>query len=103
MKLKLKLNPKIMLAKLLSLLKVFRRYSTFIFIVSFLVIYSFLVFRINILNRREPTDSAITAKLQSVQRPRIDQSVLNKIQALQDQNVQVQALFKQARDNPFSE
>ena len=89
--------------KLSTLLKTLKRYTTFSFVIGFLLIYAFLVLRINLLNRREPTDDAVTDKLQSVQRPKIDKDVLGKIQALEDQNVQVQSLFKQARDNPFSE
>ena len=65
--------------------------------------YSFIVLRINLLNRSEPTDDAVSEKLQSVQRPKIEPELLKKIQNLQDQNVEVQSLFKQARDNPFSE
>ncbi len=90
-------------AKLISILKVMQRYATFIFIVSFLMVYTFLVLRINLLNQREPSDDAVSEKLQSVQRPKIDKDVISKIQDLQDKNVEVQALFKQARDNPFSE
>lgn len=90
-------------AKLLPRLKGLKRYASFTVIISFLLVYAFLVLRINLLNRREPSDDAVTDKLQSVQRPKIDKDVLNKIQALEDQNVQVQTLFKQARDNPFSE
>src|SRR5690348_16241548 len=100
---KIKIDIKTLPTKILTKLSQLSRYKTFIFVLGFLIIYGFLVVRINILSRREPTEDAISQKLQSVQRPKIDQTALNKIQALQDQNVQVQALFKQARDNPFSE
>lgn len=77
--------------------------STFLYVLIVLVAYTFLVVRINILNRSEPTDEAVAEKLQSVQRPKLEPELLKKIQDLQDQNVEVQSLFKQARDNPFSE
>ena len=80
-----------------------RRYNVFLFIMGFLFIYGFLVLRINILMNSEPSDTAINANLQNVQRPKIDKTALDKIQNLQDQNVSVQSLFQQARDNPFSE
>jgi hypothetical protein len=96
-------NLKDITKKIRPLLSKLQRYATFIFIVSFLFIYTFLVIRINILNRQEPNDDAVSDKLKTVQRPKIDKDTLAKIQELQDQNVEVQALFKQARDNPFSE
>ncbi len=89
--------------KIMPTLRFLRRYAKFIFLITFLIIYTFLVLRINLLNRQEPSDSAVAEKLKVVQRPKIDQDILNKIQELQDQNVEVQTLFKQARDNPFSE
>ncbi len=89
--------------KILPILIRLKRSAVFIFIILFLLIFSFLVFRINLLMRSEPTDDSVTEKLKTVQRPRIDKTALDKIQSLQDNNVDVQSLFKQARDNPFSE
>ncbi len=83
--------------------KFIARNGLFMYILVMLVAHSFLVVRINLLNRSEPTDDAVSEKLQSVQRPKIEPALLQKIQDLQDQSVEVQSLFKQARDNPFSE
>ena len=80
-----------------------RRYIVIIFIAILVGMYGFLVLRINHFATTEPTDDAVTEKLQSAQRPKIDQSVVDKIQQLQDQNIQVQSLFEQARQNPFNE
>jgi len=74
-----------------------------IFIIALFGIYSFLVFRINALNAQEPSDDDVTAKLKTVQRPKVDQSVIDKIQQLQDNSVDVKSLFNHARDNPFEE
>jgi hypothetical protein len=89
--------------KLESYIKRYKRYLSFSAIIGFLLIYSFLVLRINLLMRQDPRQTDIDSRLQNVQRPKIDPVILDKIQSLQDQNVQVQTLFKQARDNPFSE
>ena len=80
-----------------------RRYVVLIFILAFLAIYGFLVIRINMLSSAEPDDDAITEKLTSVQQTKIDQTSIDKITQLQEQNVEVQTLFQQARDNPFVE
>lgn len=80
-----------------------RRYLTFSVVILFLVIYAFITFRINTLSNRQPSDGDVTIALKAVPRPKVDPTTLKKIQQLQDQNVQVQSLFNQARNNPFSE
>lgn len=80
-----------------------KKYITFMFGIVMLLILCFFVFRINQFSRTEPSNDAIDEKLQSVKRLKLDKNVVEKIQQLQDQNVQVQSLFDQARNNPFSE
>jgi len=89
--------------KLSPALSFIKRYLTFSVIILFLASYAFLVYRINTLASREPTDDEITSALKALPLPKVDQPTINKIQQLQDQNVQVQSLFEQARNNPFSE
>lgn len=89
--------------RLIPALLFVKRYAVLLFIIILLGIFGFLVFRINQYSRIEPNEDAIQEKLQSAQRPKVDQSSLNKIQQLQDQNVQVQSLFDAARKNPFNE
>lgn len=89
--------------KLKPALDFFRRYVKFIFFISMILIAVFLVFRINQFSNQVPSEDAVAERLQSVQRPRIDESVIEKIQQLQDQNIEVQSLFDQARNNPFAE
>ncbi len=93
----------ILSAKIMPLIDKFRRYKTFIFLIVLLIIYGFLVIRINTLNNKEPSDTDVTTKLQTVSRPKIDQSIVDKIQQLQDNSVQVKSLFNSARNNPFQE
>lgn len=99
----MKLDLKSLPVKFVPLLQFLRRYAVFIFFIILLGIFGFLIFRINQFSGAEPSDDAVEEKLQSVQRPKVDQSVLDKIQQLQDQNIQVQSLFDQARNNPFNE
>ena len=99
----MKLDFKDLPAKFRPVLDFLRHYVKFIFIVSTLIVFGFFVFRINQFSNTEPTESSIEEKLQTVQRPKVDQSVLGKIEQLESQNIQVQSLFDQARNNPFSE
>lgn len=91
------------IAKLKVIMEFAKRYAVFSAIIAVLLAYSFMVWRINTLTSREPTQASVDEKLQTVKRPVIDQTAVKKIQQLQDNNVQVQTLFKQARDNPFQE
>jgi hypothetical protein len=89
--------------KIMPVLVVLKRYLAMIFLVFFVGVYTFLTFRTNSLISSEPSDDAIAEKLKTVQRPRIDESAAKKILELEDQNIQVKTLFKEARQNPFSE
>lgn len=80
-----------------------RRYAVPLFLLFLIGIYSFLAWQIVTLNQVEPDPSVVSAKLKVAGVPRIDEDVLNKIQQLQDNSVEVQTLFDQARSNPFQE
>ena len=92
-----------LLVKLKPAISFFKRYALFMFFIIFLGLFGFLVFRINQYARVEPSEDAIQDKLKAVQRPKVDQAVLDKIQQLQAQNVEVNSLFDKARNNPFNE
>ncbi len=90
-------------AKLGPIVKGLSKYLVFIFIMTVMIIYGYLVFHINTLASQEPAEDAVAERLKTVSRPRIDEDTLTKIEQLEDQNIQVQTLFQQARDNPFTE
>lgn len=81
----------------------FKKHIVVIFIVSLLSIYGFLIFQINSLSNSAPNEEKIAEQLNTIKRPKIDQETIDKIEKLEDQNVAVKALFKQARDNPFQD
>ncbi len=97
------LNLKALTAKLSPFLDSFKRYLAFMCVIAFVCAYAFLVFRINVLARSEPGEDAVAEKLQTSKQPKIDQSAVTKLEQLQDQNIEVKALFQQARQNPFTE
>jgi hypothetical protein len=85
------------------LLQKLERFSVIIFIVSAVSLCGFLVFQIGKASQSEPNQDVITQQLTSVKRLKIDKKSIEKIEQLEDQNVNVQTLFKSARDNPFQE
>lgn len=80
-----------------------QKYSIVLFLTFLIGIYGFLVWQIISLDKAEPDQSVVNAKLKTAGVPRIDPDVLNKIQQLQDNSVEVQTLFDKARSNPFQE
>lgn len=80
-----------------------QRYASFLFIIGVLLIYTFLVLRINALANVSPTDEAIAEKANTVKRLKLDQTSIDKIEQLEDQNVGVQSIFDKARTNPFQD
>ncbi len=92
-----------LIEQLTKLWRIVRRYQVIIFIVFLALIYGFLIIRINSMSSQQPTDADLSAQLKGTQSPHIDQTVVDKIQQLQDNSVQVKTLFNQARKNPFSE
>ena len=78
-------------------------YASFLAVIAILLIYSFLVFRVSTLSQAEPDEAAVAEKSNTIKRLRIDQNSVDKLDDLEDQNVGVQSLFEEARDNPFQD
>lgn len=85
------------------LLKRIRRYHVFLFILTFLSIYGFLIMRVGNLTQSEPPAVELDTSQNAIRRLRLDQASINQLKELEAQNIEVRALFKQARDNPFTE
>ncbi|HEX8226827.1 MAG TPA: hypothetical protein VF572_03070 [Candidatus Saccharimonadales bacterium] len=80
-----------------------QKYAVPLFILFLIGIYGFLAWRIVTLNQAQPDQTAVQAKLKSAGVPHVDPEVVSKIQQLQDNSVEVQTLFDEARTNPFQE
>jgi hypothetical protein len=91
------------ISKILPLAIKAARYKLFGFFIILLTLYGFLIFRINVLNGKTPSDDKVNAKLTTTTRPHIDKSAKDKVQQLQDNSVEVRSLFNSARNNPFHE
>lgn len=99
MKLDLTSNP--LFEKVLIVFGWTRRFSLIIFLLFIACVYGFVIVRINVLNNAQPSPDAVSSQVKADRIPHIDQSVVRQLQALQDNSVNVQALFNQARNNPF--
>lgn len=80
-----------------------KRYLPLLVFILVASVYSLTVYEINRLVASQPSDDAVAEKLQSVSVPKIDEKTVTAIQNLEDQNIQTQTIFNQARQNPFAE
>jgi hypothetical protein len=78
-----------------------KRYALAGFIVFVLLIYGIVLLRIQSLNNQQPKPDQVSGQVKAARIPHIDQAVVQQLQSLQDNSVNVQALFDQARNNPF--
>lgn len=95
------LSPETIKASLLRLANTSQKYAVELFAVFVLVIYGFLVFQINSYSKIAPNEDRVIEEEQVIKRTQIDEDAVAKIQQLEAENIAVQGLFKEARQNPF--
>ncbi len=96
------LDLKPLLKKIRPLTNFLKRDSVGIFLAIVAVIFGFLIWKIGTLANAEPSQDALTEKLTSVVRPKIDPASIKKIEDLESQNIDIQSYFSD-RNNPFQE
>lgn len=52
---------------------------------------------------REPSNGMVLDQISSTERPKLDEAAAKTLQELEDQNIEVKALFEDSRNNPFAE
>lgn len=78
------------------------RFRVLFFLLLLVGLYGFIIFRTYTLLDIAPDESAVTETSKAT-RAHIDEDVAKKIQELQDNSVNVQQAFNEARNNPFQE
>lgn len=85
-----------------DILKRFVQFRVLLFLIAISIIYVYIIIRVYTLSNAQPNQSAVSSQSNTTQ-PQINQAIVNQIYQLQDNSVSVQALFNQARQNPFQE
>lgn len=78
------------------------RFRLPLFLLLLVGLYGFIIFRTYTLMDIPPDESAVKGTSKAT-RAHIDEDVAKKIQELQDNSVNVQQAFNDARNNPFQE
>lgn len=97
------INKDSLTTSLNRLLAVAQRHALFLGIVGFGILYGYIIMQISTITTREPEQTKISEQLKAVPRPKVDKEVAKTIEGLESQNVNVQTIFNDARENPFSE
>ena len=92
-----------LLDKINFILVFVKRHNVTLFIVFFLGIYSLLIYQINIYINSEPSAQQLDEQISKSGKISIDQESIDRLLELEEQNIEIKALFEQARDNPFNE
>ena len=79
-----------------------RRFSVLLFVVFVALLYGFVLLRINTLSNEQPSPDSVDTQVQAARVPHIDAPVVEQLTKLHDNSVNVQALFNEARSNPFN-
>ena len=95
----MKIIPPTIQSKLKIVFKPIYRYRLVIFISLAAILYGYLVLQINQAVNVEPSADAVAASTKRT--PRVDPELVEQLQQLEDNSVSVQALFNEARTNPF--
>lgn len=78
-----------------------RRFSFPLFLCLVAVLYGFVLLRIHSLNDMEPSSESVTSQVEAAQVPHIDEATVKQLESLENNSVNVQTLFNEARSNPF--
>jgi hypothetical protein len=85
-----------------DILKRLAQFRVLLFLVAISIIYVYIIVRVYTLSNVQPGQNAVASQSTTTQ-PQINQAIVNQIYQLQGNSVSVQALFNQARQNPFQE
>lgn len=95
------MNTDSIISKLVTAKDFIARHAVVIFATLAVAVLSFITLQIDSLSRAEPTDAQKAERQAAVRPVTLDSDSVAKIKELQDQNVSIEALFDNGRDNPF--
>lgn len=77
------------------------RYAVIIFVLSVVSIFAFMTLNIAHYSNLEPTSDQTDERKNSLTSVKLDEKSISKIKELQDQNISIESLFDNGRENPF--
>lgn len=95
------MNKENLIKKLQPVKQFIVRYAVLIFIILVAGILGFMTLQISLYSNAEPTSDQIDEKKNSLKQVKLNDESAQKIQELEDKNINIESLFNNGRDNPF--
>jgi len=95
------MNLENIISKLQPLKSFVTRYAVIIFIVTAASVFGFMTLQISRYSNAEPTSDQIEEKKNSLRQVKLNDEAVQKIEELEDQNINIESLFNNGRANPF--
>lgn len=99
----MKLDKSSILNQLAGIIAFIKRFRFIIAFIVFSAMYGYVMTQVSSINQQQPSEKQITEKATAAPKTKVDEDLAEQITSLEDQNVQVQTIFNEARKNPFSE
>ncbi|MCA9332047.1 hypothetical protein KC968_03855 [Candidatus Saccharibacteria bacterium] len=99
----MKLSPASITNKLTASLQTIQKFKFLIIFIVFSAMYGYILMQVAVINDKQPTQAEISAKTKTTPKTKIDEELIEKMNTLEDQNIQVKTIFNEARKNPFAE
>jgi sensor histidine kinase regulating citrate/malate metabolism len=96
-------NTSQLLTQLKQILTTLKHHAILLTIIIFALLCAYILTLTMQLSTAQPTEASKKEEAKSVARPRVEPTTVDTILGLEEQNVQVQAIFEEARENPFTE
>lgn len=99
----MKLDKTYLLDKAAILATFIKRFRFILVFAAFSMMYAYVLMQVNAINARQPSNVQITEKTTAAPRTKIDPRAAEQITSLQENSVDIKAIFNEARKNPFAE
>ena len=96
-------NQQSLLAPLKPLGTTLWRYRVLLIIIIFSALYIYILLLSGAQAERQPSAKAVDEQVKATVRPRVDEATAETMMNLEDQNLDIKAIFNEARENPFVE
>jgi Tfp pilus assembly protein PilO len=95
------MNLDTLTSKLSPIKIIVSKHAVIIFVLSTVTIFGYMTFTISKLANLDPTDTQIDERKASLKQIKLNDNAIEKIESLEDQNINIESLFNNGRANPF--
>lgn len=99
----MKLEKAFLLDKLTLLAAPIKRFRFILVFIAFSIMYAYIIMQVNTISLRQPSDKQIKDKVTATPQTKLDPNLTEQLNTLEETNIDIKAIFNDARKNPFAE